>query len=58
MESLPRRSLTSLPRHRLQENRSKEKKGEEKKEEESKCHNLVPLNIKNRISLVVRRTTR
>lgn len=26
MESLPRRSLTSLPRHRLQKNRSKVKK--------------------------------
>lgn len=25
---------------------------------ERKCHNLVPVNIKDRISLVVRRTTR
>lgn len=59
MESLPRRSLTSLPR--LQENRSKVKKKKKirKKEEEEEARanaTKVPVNIKDRISLVVRRT--
>lgn len=61
MESLPRRSLTSLPRHRLHENRSKVKKKKKirKKEEKEVRANAtkVPVNIKDRISLVVRRMT-